>query len=111
MQRIAHMADQCDAEALAALWEDMARQDFRETLRGTGRPLFHLYGGASRLYAPAVGAATLALRPEAGFSVVAGAGHSPHMERPQAFNAALLDLIARAASGQQAVRPEAERGQ
>ncbi|MGH8785441.1 MAG: alpha/beta fold hydrolase [Cupriavidus necator] len=111
MQRIAHMAGQCDAAALASLWEDMARQDFRETLRGTGRPLFHLYGEASRLYAPAVGAATLALRPEAGFSVVAGAGHSPHMEQPQPFNAALLGMIARAASGQHAVSPEAERGQ
>ncbi|SOY44897.1 alpha/beta fold hydrolase [Cupriavidus taiwanensis] len=92
-QRIAHMAQQCDAAALASLWEDMARQDFRDTLRGAGLPLFHLYGEASRLYAPSVGIATRALQPAAGFSVVAGAGHSPHMEQAQAFNAALLALV------------------
>ncbi|AGW90983.1 MULTISPECIES: alpha/beta fold hydrolase [Cupriavidus] len=98
MQRIAQMASQCDAAALAAQWEDMARQDFRATLRTAALPLFHLYGAASRLYAPAVGTATLALQPSAGFSVVAGAGHSPHMEQPQAFNAALLALIAQAST-------------
>lgn len=92
-QRIAHMAQQCDAAALASLWEDMARQDFRDTLRGARLPLFHLYGEASRLYAPSVGIATRALQPAAGFSVVAGAGHSPHMEQAQAFNAALLALV------------------
>jgi pimeloyl-ACP methyl ester carboxylesterase len=95
-QRIAHMARQCDAAALAGLWEDMARQDFRDTLRAARLPLFHLYGEASRLYAPSVGVATLALHPAAGFSVVAGAGHSPHMEQAQAFNAALLTLIRQA---------------
>lgn len=95
-QRIAHMAQQCDAAALASLWEDMARQDFRDTLRTARLPLFHLYGEASRLYAPSVGIATRALHPAAGFSVVAGAGHSPHMEQAQALNAALLALIRRA---------------
>ncbi|CAM3194755.1 alpha/beta fold hydrolase [Cupriavidus taiwanensis] len=92
-QRIAHMAQQCDAAALASLWEDMARQDFRDTLRGARLPLFHLYGEASRLYAPSVGIATHDLQPAAGFSVVAGSGHSPHMEQAQAFNAALLALV------------------
>ncbi|MDQ0139445.1 alpha/beta fold hydrolase [Cupriavidus necator] len=95
-QRIAHMAQQCDAATLASLWVDMARQDFRETLRAARLPLFHLYGEASRLYAPSVGVATRALHPAAGFSVVAGAGHSPHMERTGAFNAALLALIRQA---------------
>ncbi|WP_427309981.1 alpha/beta fold hydrolase [Cupriavidus sp. H39] len=95
-QRIAHMAQQCDAAALAGLWEDMARQDFRETLRAARLPLFHLYGEASRLYAPQVGVATQALQPAAGFSVVAAAGHSPHLEQAEAFNAALLALIRQA---------------
>ncbi|MDK3022393.1 alpha/beta fold hydrolase, partial [Cupriavidus taiwanensis] len=76
-QRIAHMAQQCDAAALASLWEDMARQDFRDTLRTARLPLFHLYGEASRLYAPSVGIATRALHPAAGFSVVGGGGGPP----------------------------------
>ncbi|UDM51767.1 alpha/beta fold hydrolase [Cupriavidus sp. MP-37] len=92
-QRIAHMARQCDATVLAGLWEDMARQDFRDTLRAARLPLFHLYGAASRLYAPSVGLATRALHPAAGFSVVPEAGHSPHMEQAPAFNAALIALI------------------
>jgi pimeloyl-ACP methyl ester carboxylesterase len=111
MQRIAHMTDQCEAGTLAALWEDMARQDFRATLRTARLPLFHLYGEASRLYAPSVGMATRALQPAAGFGVVAGAGHSPHMEQPQAFNAALLALIRQAGSGQRAIGPETKPGQ
>lgn len=98
MQRLARMAQGCDAATLAALWEDMARQDFRDTLRAARLPLFHLYGAASRLYAPAVALATRALQPDAGLGVVAGAGHSPHMEQPQAFNATLRALVAQAST-------------
>ncbi|MCY1562130.1 hypothetical protein D9M68_994840 [compost metagenome] len=76
----------------------MARQDFRDTLRAARLPLFHLYGEASRLYAPSVGIATRALQPGAGLSVVADAGHSPHMEQPQAFNAALRALVDQAST-------------
>lgn len=96
--RVEAMNDQCDAAALAALWEDMARQDFREALRAATLPLFHLYGERSRLYAPAVGRATLALRPDAGFATIADTGHSPHMECPQAFNASLLALCDQAST-------------
>lgn len=92
--RVARMMSRCDPETLAALWEDMARQDCRPLLRAARVPLFHLYGERSRLYAPPVGAATLALQPTARFAVVPDTGHSPHLERPEVFNAALLRILA-----------------
>ncbi len=91
--RVSRMMARCDPPTLASLWEDMARQDFRPALRAARVPLFHLYGERSRLYAPAVGQATLALQPTAGFASIAGAGHSPHVEHPGAFNAALLRML------------------
>ncbi|MGO4328685.1 alpha/beta fold hydrolase [Cupriavidus sp. 2TAF22] len=90
---------QCAPQALASLWEDMARRDYRQTLAQTGVPLFHLYGERSRLYAPAVGQATQALQPAARLAIVPGTGHAPHMERPEAFNTALLAMLSGAAAG------------
>jgi pimeloyl-ACP methyl ester carboxylesterase len=92
-ERIAGIMRQCAPAALAALWEDMARQDYRPALRQARHPLFHLVGERSRLYAPAVGQATLALQPAARLATVGGTGHAPHMERPAAFNMALLAML------------------
>lgn len=91
--RVAAIMRECAPAALASLWEDMARQDYRPALRQARLPLFHLYGERSRLYAPAVGQATLALQPAARLATIAGTGHAPHMERPAAFNAALLAML------------------
>lgn len=83
----------CDAGVLAELWLDMARQDYRPTLRGASLPLFCLYGERSRLYRPPLAAATVALQPALRVATIPATGHSPHLERPQAFNAALLQTI------------------
>lgn len=83
----------CDAGVLAELWLDMARQDYRPTLREAAVPLFCLYGERSRLYRPPLAAATVALQPALRVATIPGTGHSPHLERPQAFNAALLQMI------------------
>ncbi|MCG5261679.1 alpha/beta fold hydrolase [Cupriavidus gilardii] len=83
----------CDAGVLAELWLDMSRQDYRPMLRAATMPLFCLYGERSRLYRPALAAATAALQPALRVATIPAAGHSPHMERPQAFNAALLRMI------------------
>jgi len=95
-KRFQEMALQCDPATLAALWEDMAAQDLRETLRAARLPLCHLYGECSQLYGPGVGRATRALQPGAGFAVIPGTGHGPHIERPEAFNDALLAVLAQA---------------
>lgn len=83
----------CDAGILAELWLDMARQDYRPMLREAAVPLFCLYGERSRLYGPPLAAATAALQPALRFATIPAAGHSPHLERPQAFNTALLQMI------------------
>lgn len=90
---VMRMMRQCAPGTLAALWEDMARQDFRVLLQAARWPLFHVYGERSRLYAPDVGRATLALHPAAQVATIPGTGHAPHLERPDAFNAALLKLL------------------
>lgn len=90
---VTHMMRQCTPGTLAALWEDMAGQDFRVLLRAARWPLFHLYGERSRLYAPDVGRATLALHPAARIATIPGTGHAPHLERPDAFNAVLLQML------------------
>lgn len=86
----------CDPLALASLWRDMAAQDLRQALRHARLPLLLLHGERSRLYGPAVAAAVGALNPAARQCSIAAAGHSPHLERPAAFNAALLALLAQA---------------
>ncbi|WP_265632543.1 alpha/beta fold hydrolase [Cupriavidus cauae] len=83
----------CDAGVLAELWLDMARQDYRQTLREATLPLFCLYGERSRLYRPALAAAMAALQPAPRVATIPAAGHSPHLELPQRFNAALLQMI------------------
>jgi len=115
---VAHGQRQCDPAALAALWQDMARQDLRQALREARLPLLLLHGECSRLYGPAVAAAVAALQPAALRCTIAGAGHSPHLEQPAAFNAALLALLEKAEagraagySGEQAVGPQAGCGQ
>ena len=92
-RKVISMMRQCAPDTLAALWQDMARQDFRAVLRAARRPLFHLYGERSRLYAPAVGRATLALHPTARLATIAGTGHTPHLEQPDATNAVLLQML------------------
>lgn len=92
-RNVMRMMRQCAPSTLAALWEDMARQDFRALLQAARWPLFHLVGEHSRLYAPDVGRATLALHPAARFASIPGTGHAPHLERPDMTNAVLLEML------------------
>jgi pimeloyl-ACP methyl ester carboxylesterase len=91
--KVMRMMRQCAPHTLAALWEDMAKQDFRVLLQAARWPLFHLYGERSRLYAPSVAQATLALHRAARFMAIPGTGHAPHLEHPDRTNAALLQIL------------------
>jgi non-heme chloroperoxidase len=90
---VMRMMRQCAPHTLAALWEDMARQDFRAVLQAARWPLFHVYGQCSRLYASSVSHATQALHPAARLTTISGAGHAPHLEHPDQTNAALLQML------------------
>lgn len=83
-----------DGLAMAALWTSMARQDFRWLLPQLGLPVLLLHGGDSQLYDPAVQRWMAEVIPGARRICIDQAGHTPHLEMPEAFNAALTAFAA-----------------
>lgn len=78
-----------DPEAMAALWDSMARQDYRALLPSIDIPALVIHGGESQLYAPEV-AGYLASRLQRAERVsCANSGHAPHLEEPELFNTLL----------------------
>lgn len=78
-----------DPETMATLWESMAAQDYRADLPGFGLPALVVHGGASQLYAPDVASYLAAALPRSERVCFPHAGHTPHLEEPEAFNALL----------------------
>ena len=78
-----------DGRAMAALWQSMAEQDFRWLLPQLQIPVLLLHGGDSQLYEPAVHRWISERIPNARRLCLERAGHSPHLECPAEFNAAL----------------------
>lgn len=84
-----------DGDTLAGLWRSLARADYRAAVRRLPVPCLVVTGAASQLYRPGVGDWLAAAIPHARHTVLAAAGHSPHLEQPAAFNA----LVAAMAQG------------
>lgn len=82
-----------DGMAMAALWDSMARQDYRSLLPGLSLPVLVLHGGESQLYEPAVSQWIAANIRNARRICIDQAGHSPHLETPDVYNRALTDFI------------------
>ncbi|MEK9967781.1 MAG: alpha/beta hydrolase [Ferrovibrio sp.] len=82
-----------DGHSMAALWQSMAEQDYRSLLPRLGLPVLILHGGESQLYEPAVSQWMAANIPGARRFCFDNAGHSPHLEVPEAYNRALKDFI------------------
>lgn len=82
-----------DGRAMAALWQSMAEQDYRALLPALQLPVLILHGGESQLYEPAVGQWMAANIPGARRCCFDNAGHSPHLEVPDAYNRALAEFI------------------
>ncbi|WP_439573363.1 alpha/beta fold hydrolase [Phreatobacter sp.] len=72
---------------MAALWRSLVEADHRETVRTLPVPVLAIAGAESRLYRPEVARWIAAHAPAGRATVVQGAGHAPHVERPDAFNA------------------------
>lgn len=83
-----------DGLAMAALWVSMAKQDFRWLLPQLDLPVLLLHGGDSQLYEPAVNCWMADVIPGARRLCLDQAGHSPHLEMPAEFNAALTAFAA-----------------
>lgn len=76
-------------DMLAQIWQSMAEQDFRLLLPRLTLPALVITGEQSQLYAPEVGRWMAQALPNASHASIERAGHSPHLENPDAFNHAL----------------------
>lgn len=83
-----------DGHAMAALWQSMAEQDFRWLLPQLDLPVLLLHGGDSQLYEPALHHWMEQRIPDVRRLCLEQAGHTPHLEYPAAFNAALRAFAA-----------------
>lgn len=83
-----------DGAAMAALWESMAAQDFRSLITGIDLPVLVLHGSDSQLYEPAVSHWIAKQIRGAQCKCLTGAGHTPHLETPDAFNEAVAVFVA-----------------
>jgi pimeloyl-ACP methyl ester carboxylesterase len=74
-----------DPENMASFWTSMAEQDFRGALPGVTQPMLVIHGGDNQVYPDAATAFIANAAPHSERVVIAGAGHVPHLEAPDAF--------------------------
>lgn len=82
-----------DGDTLASLWRSLARADHRAALRAIDVPALVIAGARSQLYRPAVGQWLADHLPDGRSVVIRRAGHTPQLEQPEAFNAAIRDFV------------------
>lgn len=82
-----------DGDTLASLWRSLARADHRPTLAAIATPCLVIAGEQSRLYRPAVTQWLASRIPGSRHVVIPAAGHTPQMEQPAAFNAAIAAFL------------------
>ena len=84
-------------ESLAALGRYVATQldddVVGEQLAASGLPVLLLWGERDRSVALSVGEAAARLIPGARLVVLPQAGHAPYLEKPEAFNRALIEFL------------------
>jgi len=84
-----------DGETLASLWRSLCDADHRATLASITIPSLVIAGERSRLYRPEVTRWLVSCIPGSQHVVVPRAGHTPQLEAPAAFNAALAAFLNR----------------
>lgn len=84
-----------DALPMASLWRDLVASDQRAAAARLDRPVLAIVGGDSQLYGAAAAQTIAGAAVRAERLIVPGAGHSPHLERPDVFNAALAAFARR----------------
>jgi pimeloyl-ACP methyl ester carboxylesterase len=78
-----------------ALLNDHARADWRQVIAVTDVPVLFVAGADSEFWPSSHSAAAAALAPRGESAVIARDGHAANIEQPKAFNAGLLDFLAR----------------
>lgn len=74
-----------DPAAMAAYWASMAAQDFRAALSHITQPMLVIHGGESQVYPDGATKFVADAAPNGARVIIAGAGHVPHLEAPDAF--------------------------
>jgi pimeloyl-ACP methyl ester carboxylesterase len=72
-------------EAMAPYWASMAQQDFRAAIARIEQPMLVIHGADSPIYPDEATQFIADVAPNAKRVVIAGAGHVPHLEAPDAF--------------------------
>ena len=83
-----------DPAALAQFWTSLCDSDSRDLIARLPVPLLAIHGAQSRLYSMATGEWLAATAPRASVLRFENSGHSPHLEEPEAFAAALAGFAA-----------------
>lgn len=83
-----------DPVALARFWTSLCDSDSRNFITRLPVPLLAIHGAQSRLYSMATGQWLATAAPHASMLRFAHSGHSPHLEEPEAFAAALAGFAA-----------------
>jgi pimeloyl-[acyl-carrier protein] methyl ester esterase len=81
-----------DPTALAQFWTSLCDSDSRDFIARLPVPLLAIHGAQSRLYSMATGKWLAKAAPRASMLRFGNSGHSPHLEEPEAFAAALADF-------------------
>ena len=84
-----------DAEAMAAVWASLIRQDVRALLCNIAHPTLIVHGAQSSLYGEDTADHLVAALPNARSVRFEQSGHAPHLEQPELFNQVLTDFAAR----------------
>lgn len=82
----------CDLGAMAAVWASLIEADERAGIARLPVPMLVIHGAQSRLYPAATAEWLAATAPRARRLRFAGSGHSPHLEEPERFAAAVGDF-------------------
>ncbi|NOX83563.1 MAG: alpha/beta hydrolase [Alphaproteobacteria bacterium] len=91
-------ANALNAETMADLWESMAVQDFRKTIRLLNIPTLVIYGEQSQLYPEATSQFVASEIPNCEIASFPNSGHAPHLEEPDRFNERLITFIEKLSS-------------
>lgn len=98
VERVEEIAFDVHRCATEVAWNDIAayaRLDLRDRLPSVTTPVFFLHGADDWSITPEMARQTRALCTQArtGLRVLDGTGHFPHVEAPDVFNPALLDVL------------------
>lgn len=82
-----------DPKAMSALWQELVALDARDTIARIDIPYLVCSGALSRVYPSSASDWLVRTAPQARPQVFAKSGHSPHLEEPEAFAAALRGFL------------------